>query len=93
MNVLADTHGIAAAPITPQMFASAGKEHMAKYGQSLSLIPILCILKPTFPLHLISSHRNNSRTYGKDSMEKSQTFSQQPVNISTTLNTACIVNA
>ncbi|CAI8052433.1 Non-specific lipid-transfer protein [Geodia barretti] len=32
VDVLANTHGIAAAPITPQMFASAGKEHMQKYG-------------------------------------------------------------
>ena len=27
--------GIAAAPITPQMFGSAGKEHMEKYGKNL----------------------------------------------------------
>jgi sterol carrier protein 2 len=33
VDVLANTHGIAAAPITPQMFASAGKEHMQKYGE------------------------------------------------------------
>ena len=31
--VLADKYGIASSPITPQMFASAGKEHMEKYGE------------------------------------------------------------
>ena len=30
--VMADKFGIAPAPITPQMFANAGREHMAKYG-------------------------------------------------------------
>ena len=33
IGVLAETHGIAAAPITPQLFAGAGKEHMEKYGK------------------------------------------------------------
>ena len=37
VSVLGDTYGIAAAPITPQMFASAGKEHMAKYGNVYTL--------------------------------------------------------
>ena len=36
VDVLANTHGIAAAPITPQMFAGAGKEHMQKYGEPCS---------------------------------------------------------
>lgn len=30
--VMANKYGIASAPITPQMFASAGMEHMEKYG-------------------------------------------------------------
>lgn len=39
IGVLAETYGIAAAPITPQLFASAGKEHMEKYGKDfLSLL-------------------------------------------------------
>lgn len=32
--VLNDIYGIAAAPMTPQIFAAAGKEHMEKYGES-----------------------------------------------------------
>eukprot|EP00731_Ephydatia_muelleri_P018972 Em0011g1012a len=32
VTVMAEKYGIAASPITPQMFASAGKEHMEKYG-------------------------------------------------------------
>lgn len=32
MGVLADRYGISGAPITPQMFGSAGREHMEKYG-------------------------------------------------------------
>ena len=35
VEVLAEKYGIAATPITPQMFASAGKEHMEKYGQTM----------------------------------------------------------
>ena len=31
--VLYEKYGIAASPITAQMFASAGKEHMEKYGR------------------------------------------------------------
>ena len=31
--VMADKYGIGSAPITPQMFASAGIEHMEKYGK------------------------------------------------------------
>ena len=46
VNVLSDTYGIAAAPITPQMFASAGKEHMEKYGQgktcTFTALGVLC---------------------------------------------------
>ena len=30
---MAEKYGIGAAPITPQMFASAGMEHMEKYGR------------------------------------------------------------
>lgn len=33
VEVLADLQGISAAPITPQMFAAAGIEHMEKYGE------------------------------------------------------------
>ena len=32
VEVLSETSGIAASPITPQMFAAAGREHMEKYG-------------------------------------------------------------
>ena len=32
--VLAEQFGISPAPITPQMFAGAGKEYMAKYGMA-----------------------------------------------------------
>ena len=32
--VMVNKYGIGAAPITPQMFASAGIEHMEKYGMN-----------------------------------------------------------
>ena len=35
VKVLADTFGIEAAPITPQMFGNAGREHMQQYGTTL----------------------------------------------------------
>ena len=37
VEVLSDLQGISAAPITPQMFAAAGIEHMEKYGERLTL--------------------------------------------------------
>ena len=30
---LNEIYGIAASPMTPQIFAAAGKEHMEKYGE------------------------------------------------------------
>ena len=41
IGVLAETYGIEPAPITPQLFASAGKEHMEKYGKNSSYISSL----------------------------------------------------
>ena len=32
-ELMAKNYGIAAAPITAQMFGNAGKEHMEKYGE------------------------------------------------------------
>ena len=32
--VMVNKYGIGAAPVTPQMFASAGIEHMEKYGMN-----------------------------------------------------------
>jgi len=33
IQLMADTYGLQAAPITAQMFGNAGKEHMEKYGR------------------------------------------------------------
>lgn len=33
LAVMVESHGIAPAPVTPQMFGNAGREHMAKYGE------------------------------------------------------------
>jgi sterol carrier protein 2 len=33
IQLMADTYGLVAAPITSQMFGNAGKEHMEKYGK------------------------------------------------------------
>ena len=32
VEVMLETFGIAAAPITPQMFGNAGREHMSQFG-------------------------------------------------------------
>lgn len=32
LEIMINKYGLASAPITPQMFANAGKEHMEKYG-------------------------------------------------------------
>ncbi|XP_031458555.1 non-specific lipid-transfer protein [Phasianus colchicus] len=32
LEIMINKYGLASAPVTPQMFASAGKEHMEKYG-------------------------------------------------------------
>lgn len=33
MEVVINKHGLVAAPVTPQLFGNAGKEHMEKYGE------------------------------------------------------------
>lgn len=35
VEVLSEVSGIASSPLTPQIFASAGQEHMDKYGNEL----------------------------------------------------------
>lgn len=35
MEVMMNNYEFAAAPVTPQMFGNAGKEHMEKYGKYL----------------------------------------------------------
>lgn len=32
LEIMINKYGLASAPVAPQMFASAGKEHMEKYG-------------------------------------------------------------
>lgn len=36
IEIMAETYGLFPAPITAQMFANAGKEHMEKYGKEVS---------------------------------------------------------
>jgi len=33
MEVVINKHGLVAAPVTPQLFGNAGREHMEKYGE------------------------------------------------------------
>ena len=33
MEVVINRHGLVAAPVTPQLFGNAGREHMEKYGE------------------------------------------------------------
>lgn len=33
LEVMINKEGLAAGPLTPQMFGNAGKEHMKKYGE------------------------------------------------------------
>ena len=39
MEVVINRHGLAAAPVTPQLFGNAGKEHMEKYGEIQCIVP------------------------------------------------------
>lgn len=32
LEIMINKYGLASAPVAPQMFANAGKEHMEKYG-------------------------------------------------------------
>lgn len=41
IQVMSDTYGLHPAPITSQMFANAGKEHMEKFGIYLLRLNIL----------------------------------------------------
>ena len=38
MELMVNKEGLVAAPVTPQMFGNAGKEHMKKYGEIKSPI-------------------------------------------------------
>lgn len=50
-----DLRGIAAAPMTPQLFGNAGLEHMEKYGMFSMFIKIsMCMLGPFNYLALTS---------------------------------------
>ena len=49
---MAETHGIAPAPVTPQMFGNAGREHMDKYGK------INTDLKSAIIKNIINGHLN-----------------------------------
>lgn len=33
LEVMMNNEGLVAAPVTPQMFGNAGREHMRKYGE------------------------------------------------------------
>lgn len=41
VEVLANTNGLASSPITAQMFAAAGVEHMRKYGNNYDIDVIM----------------------------------------------------
>ena len=34
LEVMMSNEGLVAAPVTPQMFGNAGREHMKKYGET-----------------------------------------------------------
>ena len=46
LEVMVNKEGLAAAPITPQMFGNAGKEHMKKYGEICSFIHLVHVHVP-----------------------------------------------
>lgn len=41
MEVVINRHGLVAAPVTPQLFGNAGREHMEKYGEILWLYRLI----------------------------------------------------
>lgn len=43
MEVVINRHGLAAAPVTPQLFGNAGKEHMEKYGEIYDIYVTVCM--------------------------------------------------
>lgn len=42
-KVVKETYGRTSAPMAPQMFGNAGREHMEKYGNEFDLSPYPCI--------------------------------------------------
>ena len=46
LEVMVNKEGLAAAPVTPQMFGNAGKEHMKKYGEICSFIYLVLVHVP-----------------------------------------------
>lgn len=63
IQVMADTYGFQAAPITSQMFGNAGKEHMEKYGNFFFI---------TFFQYKF--FRNEAGTFCKNCLQKSFAF-------------------
>ena len=43
VEVLSETHGIAASPIAAQLFGSAGIEHMRRYGVCVCVCVCVCV--------------------------------------------------
>ena len=44
VEALANTNGLASSPITAQMFAAAGVEHMKKYGNNYDIDVIMSMV-------------------------------------------------
>uniref|UniRef100_A0A915DUP9 Sterol carrier protein 2 n=1 Tax=Ditylenchus dipsaci TaxID=166011 RepID=A0A915DUP9_9BILA len=62
IQLMADTYGLQAAPITSQMFGNAGKEHMEKYG--------------TTPLHFAKiAHKNHMHSLNNPKSQFQKEFS------------------
>lgn len=50
VEVMINKEGLAAAPLTPQMFGNAGKEHMKKYGEINYICRKIMIIKNSLPI-------------------------------------------
>jgi len=48
VQVMMETWGLGASPITPQMFANAGQEHMEKYGMYVCVVCVYCVCMCAF---------------------------------------------
>ncbi|CAK5080587.1 unnamed protein product [Meloidogyne enterolobii] len=65
IQLMADTYGLQAAPITSQMFGNAGREHMEKYGTTREHFA-----KIAWKNHLHSVHNNKSQFQREFSLDE-----------------------
>ncbi|PIK40916.1 putative non-specific lipid-transfer protein [Apostichopus japonicus] len=79
VTLMAELQGFAPSPPAAQLFANAGREHMAKYVTSRSCMIFAGQILTSLDFPLCSDARNQTRTLCQDRLEKPQALHQEPI--------------